>query len=103
MHDTRICIHQISRLMASIGYSVVDKAWSDDNVINVKYKNAKEVSTLQINDRISKIRAHFTDYELHLTKDPTVGDLKRRMAIVTGEKKQEVKAAPREKNIFDYL
>lgn len=60
MHDTRICIHQISRLMASIGYSVVDKAWSDDNIINAKYKNAKEVSALQINDRISKIRAHFT-------------------------------------------
>lgn len=47
--------------MASIGYSVVDKAWSDDNIINAKYKNAKEVSALQINDRISKIRAHFTD------------------------------------------
>lgn len=89
--------------MASIGYSVVDKAWSDDNVINAKYKNAKEVSALQINDRISKISAHFTDYELHLTKDPKVDDLKRRMVIVTGEKNLEVKAAPREKNVFDHL
>lgn len=46
--------------MASLGYSVVDKARSDDNVINATYKNAKGVSALQINDRISKISAHFT-------------------------------------------
>lgn len=92
-----------ARLMTSFGCSVDEKVWGDGKVIKAKYKNAKGISALQINDRISKISAHFTDYELHLMKDPTVDDLKKEMAIATGEKKPDVKAAPREKNIFDHL
>ena len=74
-----------ARLMTNIGYTVSEDVWANGKVTKAKYKNAKGVSALKINERISRIEAHFNDYELHLTKDPTREDLKKELDIALGK------------------
>lgn len=53
-----------ARLITTIGYSIKPEAWIEGAQVKKRYINSKGVPARIINDRISKIKLHFNEYEL---------------------------------------
>ena len=68
-HDSSRSSHTISinirqtRILTTLGYSVAPAAWEEYDQVIVRYTNSKGIPSRKINNRIMKIKLHFSEYE----------------------------------------
>lgn len=98
-----------ARLITTIGYSVKPDAWLEGAQVKQRYTNSKGVPARVINDRISKIKLHFNEYELQQKTRPTLKELREELdiAFALGNDlvQDEIVETPKEKKktIYQYL
>lgn len=98
-----------ARLITIIGYSVKPDAWLEGAQVKQRYTNTKGVPARVINDRISKIKLHFNEYELQQKTRPTLKELREELdvAFALGNDlvQDEIVETPKEKKktIYQYL
>lgn len=95
-----------TRYMTTAEYKVAGDAWVDNLPADDKrrkkekgevlslYTNSKGISGKIINNRLNKIRAHFSDYELNTKVKPSEGDLKVEFQKAIGLPDEAVAATP---------
>ena len=98
-----------ARLITTIGYSVKPDARLEGAQVKQRYTNSKGVPARVINDRISKIKLHFNEYELQQKTRPTLKELREELdiAFALGNDlvQDEIVETPKEKKktIYQYL
>ena len=96
-----------TRLLTTLGFSVDPEAWNESGQVKPRYTNSKGIPARVINNRIYKIRIHFSEYETNLKARPTLDELKEELntAISLGDnlKPTEIEDSAPVKSIFDYL
>lgn len=76
-----------TRLLTTLGYSVDPAAWEESGQVKVRYTNSKGIPSRKINNRIMKIKLHFSEYENDLKTRPTLDEIKEQLttAISLGD------------------
>ena len=69
-----------TRLLTTLGYSVDPAAWEESGQVKVRYTNSKGIPSRKINNRIMKIKLHFSEYENDLKVRPTLDEIKEQLA-----------------------
>ena len=95
-----------TRYLTTAEYKVAGDAWVDNLPADDKrrkkekgevlslYTNSKGISGKMINNRLNKIRAHFSDYELNTKVKPSEGELKVEFQKAIGLPDEVVAATP---------
>lgn len=69
-----------TRLLTTLGYSVAPAVWEKSAQVKPRYTNSKGVTSRKINNRIMKIKLHFSEYENDLKVRPTLDEIKEQLA-----------------------
>ncbi len=102
-HPIRISVSiGYTRLMTGIGFSCSEESWSNGTV-RPRYVNSKGIPAKIINDRIAKISAHFTNYEISLTGTPTQQDLKHQLQLAINNELQPAAQPKKTKTLFNHF
>ena len=68
------------RFLTTLGYSVDPAVWEKSAQVKPRYTNSKGVTSRKINNRIMKIKLHFSEYENDLKARPTLDEIKEQLA-----------------------
>ena len=96
-----------TRLLTTLGYSVDPSVWEESGQVKARYTNSKGITSRKINNRILKLKLHFSEYESELKTRPTNEELKEQfsIAIALGDdlvQNEVIKDTP-VKSIYEYL
>lgn len=69
-----------TRLLTTLGYSVDPAVWEESGQVKARYTNSKGIPSRKINNRIMKIKLHFSEYENDLKVRPTLDEIKEQLA-----------------------